>query len=677
MSQPQLRPNATVATTGLAVTGGASADVVLDDTPDADGSYVQASGSSAATATLQLTDPTWPAGAVSKQARIQLRGRATSGYTPGRGIAELRSGSMVVATFDNQTWTSAATWVTKAGAWFPINLTQAEVNALQLWVRVNRSQTNPYPILCSEVYVDVVLAERATAAITTATTAYTSSTITTDWTHTPGADGGDQSHYRVVFLTAAQVATITGGDPLTSTAGVLFDTGDVEGAQASYTATGIPALTAGAARYVRTADLVNGVPHWSAWTSQGITNTLTTAEVLTLTATADAANGRVTVTAGRDTGKDAWTAVAVERAATLLDQTTAGFEGAVAGGVAAGWVSASSGVTTATFTVPTVSPRGQVQRINATGVDPGDWATVTTVAPWGLAAAGIVAGDVVEVSAWISALAGTYAAKCRPLFTIDWYQGSALVGSWSQKMVAGGTAGTFYQYTVQATVPAAVTHAKVGVGLVGDTTAANATGQIDVDAVTVTRAGSWAPLVGSPVAASGNTATVQDYEVPPSVWSVWRARATNAGGSQGAWTYTAPAAWTMAGTEEVWLKAPGQPGLNMRPWVTVRPLENSRPRRQQVFQLLDDDSGRWAREVVTNGRLGGRVTSLVVRTETLAQAAQLLELAKVGVVDVHPPASWRFAPGRFVLADLSEDVGEEIGTDYEYQLWTIEIREVV
>lgn len=668
MSQPQLRPNATVATTGLAVTGGASADVVLDDTPVADGSYVQASGSSAATATLQLTDPTWPAGAVSKQARIQLRGRATSGYTPGRGLAELRSGSMVVATFDNQTWTSAATWVTKAGAWFPINLTQAEVNALQLWVRVNRSQTNPYPILCSEVYVDVVLAEQATAAITTATTAYTSSTITTDWTHTPGADGGDQSHYRVVVLSADQVATITGGDPLTSTVGSVFDTGDVEGAQASYTATGIPALTAGAARYVRTADLVNGVPHWSAWTSQGITNTLTTAEVLSIVPAADSANGRVSVVVNRDTAKDPWTAVEVDAMSGKNVIGTIGtMEGAPSGGVAGGWFGgALAGTPTGvTWSTATVAGHGQVQRVVLTTAA----ASSVSVQPFPFTAIPVAAGDRVQIFADFNSTTWNNNA---PAVAMLMNTATGFAG-WQWLPLLDRTTG-WRRYTAELIVPANVTSVTPFVG-VGDVGGASVSTTVDIDNVTAFVNGTWTALtVPSP---GTNSVTVQDYTSPPGATIAYRARARNAGGSLGARVYSPDTTWTMAGTEEVWLKAPGRPWLNMRPWVTVRPLENSRPRRQQVFPLLDDDTGQWAREVVTNGRLGGRVTSLVVRTETLAQAAQLLELAKVGVIDVHPPASWRFAPGRFVLADLSEDVGEEIGTDYEYQLWTIEIREVV
>ncbi len=180
MSQPQLRPNSTISTTGLSVVGGGSADAVLDDPTPADGSYIQASGGSAATATLGLTDPTWPAGAVSKSARIQLRARGVSGT--GRGYAELRSGSTVIAKLDLSTYASSG-FATKAGAWYPITLTQTQINALTALVHTNKVVATPQ-VQASELYIDLVLAEQAAAAITTATTAYATSTITTDWSHT-------------------------------------------------------------------------------------------------------------------------------------------------------------------------------------------------------------------------------------------------------------------------------------------------------------------------------------------------------------------------------------------------------------------------------------------------------------------------------------------------------------
>ena len=671
MSQPQLRPNSTISTTGLSVVGGASADVVLDDAPAADGSYIQNTGSSAATATLGLTDPTWPAGAVSKSARVQLRARGISGSLPGRGYVELRSGSVVVAKLDLSTWTSTS-FVTKAAAWFPITLTQAEVNALTAYVRVNKSQTNPYPVIASELYIDLILAERATAAITTVTTAYSTSTITTDWSHTPGADGGDQSHYRLIWLTAAQVATITGGDPTTSTDGILSDTGIVESTAVSAITTGLPAGTL--TRYVATADLVNGQPHWSAWVSQSVTVTLSTAEALSVSPTVDDALGRVGVTVARDTGKDPWTGVEIERAVSAVEPTVANMEGTAVSGIAGGWGSFTAGTLTPTYTVQTAAGRGSVQRVAVTGMDPGERVMVRTATAVSLASIGVLPGDTIEIGGWFAAAAGSYFAGCQPSFGADWYAGSVLVSSSYSQIGGSGTAGTYYPYTGRLVVPAGVTHAKILVGLSGGAGASNATGQVDIDAVTVIRADGWEPITGSPFTAAGNSATVYDYELPPGVAGAYRARALKAGPVAGAWVQAASTVWSYT-TGRLWLKVPEMPGLNMQLWVVSAPLENTRPRRQIIHDILPDGASS-ARRVVAYGPLQGRVTELVAWTETRAEAAQLEAIVRSGVVVLHPPTDWRFAAGTFALGAQVEDVSDEIATGYEYQQWRITLTEV-
>lgn len=655
MSQPQLRPNSTISTTGLSVVGGASADVVLDDAPAADGSYIQASGGSAATATLGLTDPTWPAGAVSKSARIQLRARGVSGT--GRGYAELRSGSTVVAKLDLSTfgnsWTAGST---KAGAWYPITLTQAEVNALTAFVRTNKVVTTPQ-VQASELYVDLILAERATAAITTVTTAYATSTITTDWSHTPGADGGDQSHYRLIWLTAAQVATITGGDPTTSTAGSAFDSGAVESSAGSATAAGLPAGTL--TRYVATADVVNGQPHWSAWVSQSVTVTLSTAEALSVSPTVDDALGRVGVTVARDTGKDPWATVDVQ-CLSGVDVLAAlgGMEGVPVAGVVGGWTSGNWNTpTSVSYSAVTVSGHGQVQRITAT-TTAGSGGYVTPATPL------VIAGDSVDVlvdadsSAWGNnqlLVSVAFGDKAGNLLALPMYK-LAVTAGWRR-------------YGATFAAPAGAVSAKPLVGVIGTTGGAVVA---DVDAVRMFDGRTWRTVTAP--TPDTNTVTADDYMLAPGETAIYRARAVKTGPVAGSWIYSADTVWSYP-TGQLWLKVPDTPALNMRLWVVSTPLENTRPRRQIIHDILPDGASS-ARRVVAYGPLQGRVTELVAWTETRAEAAQLEAIVRSGVVVLHPPTDWRFAAGTFALGAQVEDVSDEVATGYEYQQWRITLTEV-
>lgn len=660
MSQPQLRPNSTISTTGLSVVGGASADVVLDDAPAADGSYIQNTGSSAATATLGLTDPTWPAGAVSKSARIQLRARGISGSLPGRGYVELRSGSVVVAKLDLSTWTSTS-FVPKTAAWFPITLTQAEVNALTAYVRLNKSQTNPYPVIASELYVDLILAERATAAITTVTTAYATSTITTDWSHTPGADGGDQSHYRLIWLTAAQVATITGGDPTTSTAGSAFDSGAVESSATSATAAGLPAGTL--TRYVATADVVNGQPHWSAWVSQSVTVTLSTAEALSVSPTVDDALGRVGVTVARDTGKDAWATVDVERLSGVDVLGGIGaMEGAPLSGVVGGMSTGTlwTPPTTITWSAQTVAGHGQVQRAVLTNPAGGSalLSPATLQHP-------VTAGGTVTVV--VQANSAAWNNNVLQLGCFWWTAANGL--SWNGSNVPVKTGWNSYAATLA--VPATAVLGRPYVAIL-DAGGASVSTTVDLDGMVAFTDETWRALeVPAPAT---NTVTAYDYLLPPGETAIYRARAVKTGPVAGSWIYSADTVWSYP-TGQLWLKVPDTPALNMRLWVVSAPLENTRPRRQIIHDILPDGASS-ARRVVAYGPLQGRVTELVAWTETRAEAAQLEAIVRSGVVVLHPPTDWRFAAGTFALGAQVEDVSDEIATGYEYQQWRITLTEV-
>lgn len=503
MSQTTLRPDATVAQTGILAVGGGSAATIhlsLDDEPANNTTYMENTGSSQASVRLGFPNVTWPSGAVLKSLQVKINARVIGSALYGRVIGDIRkSDGTKVAEFDwNRIGTAFAAYTSPL---FAPALTSGELNAAEVFLWINKSQYGGlYPARVSEVYLLAVLAEQPTAVITTATTSYTVSTVGVDWSHTAGGDGGEQSFWQVVYLTAAQAAGITGGDPLTS-ANQIYDSGIQPGNATSVTVTNVPGGT-NHKRYVRTAQLVNGQPHWSAWANQTFTVTLTTSETSSVLPVVDLVNGSIVVTVNRNTGTDPWTGVDVER---------------------------------------------------------------------------------------------------RP--------------------VGGST---------------------------------------------------WTTVVAD-AAASGDSVVVNDYLAPPGVAVEYRGRALKAGPVAGSWVQSAGSVtWSPTAA---WLKVPGHPSMNLRPWTFDEPPANTQQREFNVTRLLDDGTSR-ARDVVTYGALGGRVTEFSIWTESLAEAAQLRAIVEHGECVVQPPPSWRFAEGMFALADLVEDV-QDVDAGYFYQLWRISAVELL
>ncbi len=183
------------------------------------------------------------------------------------------------------------------------------------------------------------------------------------------------------------------------------------------------------------------------------------------------------------------------------------------------------------------------------------------------------------------------------------------------------------------------------------------------------------PVLGaSSVVPAADTVTVYDYLADPGVTYTYWARAIRSGPSAGAWVGSAKIGWLYL-SGRLWLKSTTDPELNMQLWVVSDPLENTRPRQQIIHDILPDGAGG-GRRIVAYGPLQGRVTELVTWTETLVEAERLRALVDGGVVVVHPPTDWRFAPGTFALGGQVEDMSGGVGTGYEYQQWRISLTEV-
>lgn len=525
MTLATLRPDGTVSSTGM---GDPTPHVEMAD--NSTGTTIDASGGSAAIALMTLGTVTLPAGAVTKSLTARTQARGIGGTLPGRVHMKLQKADGTVLVDYIDAGFATASFVTRSSSVVAVTLAQADVDGLRLWVHLNEKQANPYPVIMAEAYADLRYVTVPTIALDTVVTSL--DTVTQSWSYSQtDVDGGAQAQWVARVFTAAQYGA-GGFDPATSVATAeLSGTGTTT----SVTLSGVPDGT-NHRIYVRAADIVNGGPLWSAWSNNTFTITTTRAQVSAVTATAVPADARVELVVSRDTGQDAWTGVEIERAATLLDASLAGFEATAVSGVAGGWEAASSGVVL-TPTIQTAAGRGNVQRLSYTGLDPGEWAYVRTASVLPLARIGASGGDVVDVSMWASVAAGTFIAGTRPGFVCDWYAGAALVSSTSQSTSGGGTAGLYYQWSLPFAVPAGATGVKVSVGAYGGAAASNSAGQIDVDAVTVTRVDGWNPVAGSEFAASGNSLTVSDRLVPPDQPQAWRARAFNAAGAAGVRVY--------------------------------------------------------------------------------------------------------------------------------------------
>ena len=519
MTLVTLRPDSTVSSSGLAA---GNPHTALSD--NADGTTVGASGSSAATATMTLGTSTLPAGAVTKSLTARLRAKAT-GPTPGAHKMRLtKSDGTVLVDWYDQSWgSSLATRSSSSVAWTG---TQADIDGLRAWLHVNSKQTNPYSIVAAEAYCDLRYVAQPTVTLDSAVV--TLDSLAVGWTYSqPDSDGGAQSQWVVRVFTSAQYGA---GGFDASTSAALAETSGV-GAGNTATISGLPDGTLYKV-YVRAADLVNGTALWSPWVASSTFSVTTTrAEALAVTVTAVPASARVDLSISRDTGKDAWTGVDIERLCAVDPfGGTGAFEGAPSGGFATGVSGGTlSGTPTSgpTWSTATVAGRGQVQRVVVNN-------NASTVHASILAGSACAAGDIIDVL--VQADSSAWASNSVYLGCFWWGPTGAFLG-WSADVIAPSTG--WRGYAIQLTVPAGVASFAplCGVSGTGSTT-------VDFDGLYGFRNETWTAVAGSRFAASGNSKTVTDRLVIPDRPALWRARGVNAAGATGAWVYSPVASYT-------------------------------------------------------------------------------------------------------------------------------------
>jgi hypothetical protein len=281
MTVSTLRPDATVGNDG-ALTGAATLHGAWSD--DSDSSYVTLDHNE--DAGITLSDFTLPAGAVVKSVALRARCARGSGITSGllgwsvAGLASPGFGTV------NVNWSTPATVTATTQL---VSLDEADVDAFVVGFD---SSTAGFSPRVHEVYVDVTyvaIPVVAIDAVTDPTTDTNQPTFT--WVVTLDSDGGVQTRYEVKVFTDAEYGA-GGFDPDTSTP--TATSGITSSASTSWQVD--ENLADDTYRvYVRVAQTVNGVLHWSDWDFDEFAVSVELPTAPDVTVAADDADGRISV----------------------------------------------------------------------------------------------------------------------------------------------------------------------------------------------------------------------------------------------------------------------------------------------------------------------------------------------------------------------------------------------
>lgn len=291
MTVSTLRPTGTTSNTG-ALTGGATAHAVLSD--DSDATYVTFDTVGEAFR-VTLGDLTLPSGAVIKGVAARIRsGLSSAGASdtaitvsyahpvdPPTGIAPSSSYAITWASIQTITGPSfSASGITDS------NVDGEYINVVLATLTVGRN-ARIYEAYFDATYVEVpeVSADAPTGTVSD------TNLPDVEWSNTLDSDGGAQTTFEVKVYTDAEYGA-GGFDPDTSTPTATsgITTSSSTTWQVDET---LPDDTYRA--YVRVAQTVNGVLHWSDWDFTEFTISVALPAAPTFTATADNANGRITL----------------------------------------------------------------------------------------------------------------------------------------------------------------------------------------------------------------------------------------------------------------------------------------------------------------------------------------------------------------------------------------------
>ena len=301
MTTTTLRPNGTVTAGGTDTNATLFHHEVLSDNTDT--TYILDGPGSGDTAIVNMTSVSLPAGSIVKQIRARMRAQLFG--LRADAVLDMSPFQCVVTSPD---LTATTNFIEYIGAWLPAGgLGQSGIDNATM-----SAQTPPGPgSWISEVYADLVYVAIPVTVVAAVTPDPVTSTniVPIAWTNTLDADGGVQTRYQIRTFTAAQYG-IGGFNPATSPA--TQDTGEVVGAALTRNTLALANSTTYRA-YVRVAQTVNGVSHWSAYAFDQFALSFTPSSILSVTTVAVNASARIDVTVNRNTGTSAWNFVEVER----------------------------------------------------------------------------------------------------------------------------------------------------------------------------------------------------------------------------------------------------------------------------------------------------------------------------------------------------------------------------
>lgn len=267
------RPDATVSAGSSTVTGAASRHAATSD--DSDSSYVTLpSGDSL---TLGFVEPTIPAGGMLCNYGVKVRAARDTSTTP-----------LLFAT--NPGGGGSAWFVVYAtpSSYLPsMTPSTSEISPAEATLNAVYAAVHIY-----EIYLETAYAAKPTLNVTAPTGTVTDTNIpTVTWTETLDGSGGARNKCQVKIFSAAQYGA-GGFDPSTSTA--TYSSGTLSGTAPSHALT-TPLADGTYRAYVRVAQTINGLDHWSDWDYEGFVMDATYPDTPSITLTAQASDGRIKV----------------------------------------------------------------------------------------------------------------------------------------------------------------------------------------------------------------------------------------------------------------------------------------------------------------------------------------------------------------------------------------------
>lgn len=303
MSSTTVRPDSVVSSANLA-----DASTYTKVTDDSDSTYTS-TASLGARVRYTLANPSIAAGSVVKTLTGRVRcARVSTTTTPAVTVRLYdHNGTVAASGASPITWDSPSTvspLVTNTSAYTPTNLNSFDIE----W-----EYTAPYTgyqFRVHEVYCDVVYVTKPVTSASAPTGTITTTNLPqVVWSNTLDPDGGAQTAYEVKYFTAAQYG-IGGFNP--SSSPYTLTSGVVASSATSYTPT-TPLADATYRAYVRVAQTVNGVYHWSDWQYSGFTLTVALPGVPTISLYPDLTDAVMHISVTSQSGSATTDALEIQR----------------------------------------------------------------------------------------------------------------------------------------------------------------------------------------------------------------------------------------------------------------------------------------------------------------------------------------------------------------------------